>query len=71
MSKADQVKAAALVIAGRHDSLIPLAAVEKMAKKIPKGELLTMDCNHFGAYTGEMFEEIVGKETDFLEKHLK
>jgi len=70
LSKAHQVEAAALVIAARHDSLVPIDAVKEIAKNIPKGELVVMDCNHFAPYTGELFEEMVGFETEFLEKHL-
>jgi dipeptidyl aminopeptidase/acylaminoacyl peptidase len=68
--KAKQVKAPTLVMAGRYDSLIPVKAVEKMAKRLPRGELVVMDCNHFEAYTGQFFEKFVKKQSEFLETHL-
>ena len=68
--KAKQVKAPTLVMAGRDDSLIPVKAVEKMAKRLPRGELIVMDCNHFEPYTGQFFEKFVKKQSEFLETHL-
>ena len=70
LSKAHQVKAPTLVMAGRYDSLIPLDAVEKLAKKLPVGELIVMDCSHFEPYTGEFFERFVAAQRTFLKKHL-
>ncbi|MBU0992020.1 MAG: alpha/beta hydrolase [Proteobacteria bacterium] len=67
---ASRVKAPTLVMAGKQDSIIPFKAVEKMAGRLPKGELVVMDCNHFDPYTGDMFERFVEKQADFLEKHL-
>ncbi|MBA4367279.1 MAG: alpha/beta hydrolase [Desulfobacterium sp.] len=68
--KAKQVKAPTLVMAGRYDSLIPVNAVEEMAKRLPRGELVVMDCNHFEPYTGQFFEKFVKKQSEFLETHL-
>lgn len=70
ISKAKKVKAPSLVMAGRYDSLIPLDAVKKLAEKIPAGELIVVDCNHFEPYTGEFFEQFVCEQSKFLEKHL-
>ena len=70
-SKADQIKAPTLVMPGRHDSLIPLDAVEAAAKELPNGELVIMDCGHFDPYTGEMFEEFIKRQIAFLEKYLR
>lgn len=71
ISKARQVKAPTLVMAGKHDSLIPVDAVRKMAGRLPKGELVVMDCNHFEPYTGELFEKFVSRQSAFLETHLR
>ncbi len=71
ISRAKQVKAPTLVMAGKYDSLIPVDAVRKMASRLPKGELVVMDCNHFEPYTGELFEKFVSRQSAFLETHLR
>ena len=67
---ADDVKAPTLIMAGRNDSLIPIAAVEKLSEKLPNSELIVMDCNHFEPYKGRLLEKFVEKQTEFLNKHL-
>lgn len=71
IKKARMVKAPTLVMTGKHDSLIPIEAVQNMASKLPHGELVVEDCNHFEPYTGDFFERFITKQSEFLEKHLK
>lgn len=71
VKKASMVKAPTLVMAGKHDSLIPIEAVQNMASKLPHGELVVEDCNHFEPYTGDFFERFITKQSEFLERHLK
>lgn len=68
--KAKKVKAPALIMAAKYDSLIPLDAIKKLANKLPKGELVVMDCNHFATYTGDTFSKHIDTQVAFLEKHL-
>ncbi len=68
--KASNVKAPVLIMAGKRDSLIPIEAIEACAAKLPHGELVVMDCNHFEPYTGEMFSQFVRRQGDFLQRHL-
>jgi pimeloyl-ACP methyl ester carboxylesterase len=70
MNRARRVQAPTLVMAGSRDSLIPVSAVRKMAERLPRGELLVEDCNHFEPYTGDLFERFVRQQGEFLEKHL-
>ena len=70
MKHAKKVKAPVLIIGGKNDSLIPISAVEKTAKKLPNGTLVELDCNHFEPYTGARFEQSIKIQVDFLEKHL-
>jgi uncharacterized protein len=70
IAAAGNVLCPALVMLGEKDSLIDAAAVEKTAKKIPKGELVKYPFGHFDIYTGEAFEDAVKKQTDFLWSHL-
>jgi cephalosporin-C deacetylase-like acetyl esterase len=69
-NKAKRVKAPVLIMAAAHDSLVPLAAIKKCAAKLPKGELVVMDCNHFAPYTGDTFLKYIDHQVAFLEKHL-
>ena len=69
--KAGKVDAPVLVMAGRYDSLIPLDAVVAMCEKLPKGELIVMDCNHFDPYSGSFFEQFSEAQGSFLAKQLK
>lgn len=71
MKMALRVKAPTLVMAGKHDSLIPIDAIQKMASRLPHGELVIEDCNHFEPYNGDFFERFMQKQSDFLESHLK
>jgi pimeloyl-ACP methyl ester carboxylesterase len=59
-----------LIMAGAHDSLVPLNDTKKYADKLPHGELVVMDCNHFAPYTGEAFLKHIDKQVEFLERHL-
>jgi pimeloyl-ACP methyl ester carboxylesterase len=70
MNKARKVQSPTLVMAGRYDSLISVDAVKKMAERLPRGELVIEDCNHFEPYTGSHFERFVQRQGDFLEKYL-
>lgn len=67
---APRVKAPCLLMGAVHDSLIPIAAVRKMAGKLPDCEFIEMPCNHFEPYTGTHFEEFAARQADFLEHHL-
>lgn len=70
IASAGKVSCPALLMLGEKDSLIDATAVEKTAKKIPKGELVKYPFGHFDIYTGEAFEDAVKKQTDFLISHL-
>lgn len=69
-SYASEVSCPMLVVAGRNDSLIPIAAVRKMARRIADCRLEELDCNHFEPYKGSWFEKNVGIQIDFLQRHL-
>jgi hypothetical protein len=49
-------------MAGAHDSLIPLNDTKKYAGKLPRGEIVVMDCNHFAPYTGETFLKQIDRQ---------
>lgn len=58
-----------LVVLGERDSLINPRAVEKAASRMREVTLLHLDCGHFDVYTGQLFEEVVQAEADFLFLH--
>jgi uncharacterized protein len=70
IAAAGKVLCPALIMLGEKDSLIDAAAVEKTAKKMPKGELVKYPFGHFDIYSGDAFENAVKKQTEFLLTHL-
>lgn len=64
------IKVPVQIFAARQDSLIPIAAVEKAARKIPQCELHILDMGHFDPYFGETFETVSKAQTEFLNRHL-
>ncbi len=68
---AARVKCPALVVMAEKDSLVPPASVEKMATRLPSGELVRLPIGHFEIYNGEPFERAVELEAAFLAKHLR
>lgn len=67
---ADQVKCPALVIAAVDDSLIAVEQVAAMAERMPRGTFKTLDCNHFAPYRGDMFEQNIALQIEFLNEVL-
>jgi poly(3-hydroxyalkanoate) synthetase len=64
------VKCPAFVLLAEKDSLIPARAVERLAGRMARAELVRVPLGHFDVYVGDPFEETAKLETDFLEKHL-
>ncbi len=69
-SYAADIRCPMLVVAGRNDSLIPIAAVRKMAGKVPNCHLEEFDCNHFEPYRDRWFERNIALQCEFLQRHL-
>lgn len=69
-ASARKVACPALVIVAEKDSLIPVAAVERMVRKMPRATLVRLPVGHFDVYTGETFREAVEREADFLATNL-
>jgi pimeloyl-ACP methyl ester carboxylesterase len=53
-----------------HDSVAPAAATLRHARRAPHGEIRTYPAGHFDIYTGELFEQVVGNQLDFLKRHV-
>lgn len=67
---APRVKAPTLLMAGIHDSLVPLADVRALAGRLPGAVLREYDCNHFQPYYPPLFDSFVSEQADFLAEKL-
>ena len=56
----------ALVIAAEQDSLVEIGLVKAMAERMPQAEFRSLDCNHFAPYIGDMFEQNIKLQLEFL-----
>jgi pimeloyl-ACP methyl ester carboxylesterase len=70
VSFAGRVKCPAFILLAEQDTLIPAKAVERLAARMPRAELVRVPRGHFDVYIGDAFEETATLEADFLEKHL-
>jgi dienelactone hydrolase len=70
IAHAPQLECPLLVVAARHDSLIPIAEVERLAAQAPSARLVILDAGHFEVYTGKLFDEVATLEAQFLAEHL-
>ncbi len=66
-----EVDCPVLVMKAEEDSLIPSHSVEKAIGLMKDCEVKRLDSGHFDVYTGDLFEEAVDREIEFLKKHLK
>lgn len=67
---AKKVHCPALIIMAEQDSLVSPGALEKASSRMEKATLVRLPIGHFEVYTGEIFENVVEIESDFLERHL-
>lgn len=58
-----------LVITGQNDTVIPEQIVRNAAQKMPNSEYLLLNSNHFELCTGQIFEQNIALQIDFLSKH--
>jgi len=65
-----RIKCPVLIINGDKDSLITDKAVQKTAKKIKNIKFVTMPVGHFDVYHGDIFEQVVKLEAEFLYDNL-
>lgn len=59
------------IVCGEQDSLIPEAAIEKVAERIREVEFVRLPVNHFAPYVGESFAQVSALEADFLCRNLQ
>ncbi len=67
---APKIRCPVMIIAAEKDSLIPLKAVQKTARKIREIEYIALPVGHFALYAGETFEQVAALQGEFLQRHL-
>ena len=67
---AGRVRVPALVIAGAKDSIVPARMARDAAARMPRGEFVLHDSDHFQPYYGEYLDENVRVQLDFLRRHV-
>ncbi|MDS0295708.1 alpha/beta hydrolase [Halogeometricum luteum] len=60
----------ALVVEGTRDQIAPKGAISATVDRLRDVRWVAVDADHFGAFFGETFEEVVEVEGAFLERHL-
>ncbi|MCJ8162647.1 alpha/beta hydrolase [Acinetobacter zhairhuonensis] len=58
-----------VVISGQRDSIIPEQSIRSAANKMPNAEYYMLNSNHFELCDGELFEQNIALQIDFLKKH--
>jgi dienelactone hydrolase len=53
-----------------EDSLCPADTTVKLAQAAPRGEIRRYPTGHFSVYVGEVWEQVIGDQLDFLRRHL-
>jgi uncharacterized protein len=70
LSACHRVKAPTLLVGAAEDTICPMGATRKAARRIPRAQLEELPMGHFGAYFDPWFEDVARMEADFLEHHL-
>jgi pimeloyl-ACP methyl ester carboxylesterase len=71
-NSASKIQAPTLIMAAEKDGLIPVKKVREVAKSVPNGEYVELaGADHFSPYNGQVFEQVVSKQTAFFIKHLQ
>ncbi|MCV7172384.1 alpha/beta fold hydrolase [Mycobacterium manitobense] len=65
-----KITAPTLVQLAIKDDVTPYAKAQKIAARIPKGEVRSYDCTHFEPYLDPHFEQIVTDQIAFLDRHV-
>ncbi len=69
-NSARKITAPTLVIGAAKDSVVPIGATWRAARRIPNVEFHALDADHFQPYLGEMFEENMMIQLDFLARNV-
>jgi pimeloyl-ACP methyl ester carboxylesterase len=68
--RVSRIRVPTLVLAGRSDAVTPAVAALTAAMRIPRGEFVLVDCNHFEQYVGRGLETNAAEQLRFLRQHV-
>ncbi len=68
--RARRITAPTLVQIAERDSVTPRDVAVKAARRIPRGEIRTYDCQHFEPYLDPYFDTVVADQINFLATHV-
>ena len=67
---ADRVRCPLLLCLAAGDTMVPLRPIERAAVSAPRGELRRYPVGHFDGFL-EAFEDVVGDQLEFFDRHLE
>ncbi|MBB6626019.1 alpha/beta hydrolase [Nocardioides sp. KIGAM211] len=68
---AAKVRCEAFLVVAEADNVAPVSAVRAVAERLgDRAEVLALDAGHFDIYVGELFEQSVARQVQFLERIL-
>lgn len=67
---ADRIACPILYAIADDDAITPARFAHEAAKRAPRAEVRTYPGGHFDPYVGELFEQVVGDQVEFLRRHL-
>jgi pimeloyl-ACP methyl ester carboxylesterase len=65
-----KIEVPTLIVAARYDTIAPASAAKRAARRIPNSEFHLLEADHFDPYFGELFEQNVSIQLDFLKRHV-
>jgi pimeloyl-ACP methyl ester carboxylesterase len=68
---AEDVDCPAFVLQATRDRLVSPAAIDEVVATLDDVERLRVEAGHFDPYTGDLFERVVERQADFLERRLE
>lgn len=68
--RAPRITAPTFVQIAERDSVTPFRVALKAARRIPRGEVRTYDCQHFEPYLDPYFDTVVADQLAFLSTHV-
>jgi dienelactone hydrolase len=68
--RASQIAAPVLLQLGENDAMVPLAAIERTAARVPRGELRRYPIDHFECFWPEHLDLVAADQITFLHRHL-
>lgn len=68
---APDVDCPVFVIQATRDQLVSADAIAEVVQELDDVKHLQLDCGHFDAYTGDLFDRVVDRQTAFFERHLQ